>query len=182
MKVVKDSSCRQVTFSKRRSGLFKKANELATLCGSEVGVVVFSPGGKPFSFGQPNVESIANRFLNQESNATTTTSSSSKKKNNNNSNATAIAQKLNQQLNNLVKQLHEEKQRGDSLEKEVIEEKGLFFGCNHDESIDRVDKIELEKMKEALEELKERVKEQAREMEALSSLLMLSNVIEPPTN
>ncbi|CAI0415295.1 unnamed protein product [Linum tenue] len=32
MKMVTDRSCRQVTFSKRRTGLFKKANELATLC------------------------------------------------------------------------------------------------------------------------------------------------------
>ncbi|KAJ0010209.1 hypothetical protein Pint_33607 [Pistacia integerrima] len=36
----------QVTFSKRRSGLFKKASELCTLCGAEVALVVFSPGKK----------------------------------------------------------------------------------------------------------------------------------------
>ncbi|BBN69862.1 AGAMOUS-like 62 [Prunus dulcis] len=36
----------QVTFSKRRSGLFKKASELCTLCGAEVAIIVFSPGRK----------------------------------------------------------------------------------------------------------------------------------------
>ncbi|KAL8459992.1 hypothetical protein ACS0TY_031006 [Phlomoides rotata] len=54
----------QVTFSKRRVGLFKKASELSTLCGAESAVVVFSPGKKPYSFGNPSVETIANRFLN----------------------------------------------------------------------------------------------------------------------
>ncbi|KAL8459780.1 hypothetical protein ACS0TY_031629 [Phlomoides rotata] len=54
----------QVTFSKRRAGLFKKASELSTLCGAESAVVVFSPGEKPHSFGNPSVETITNRFLN----------------------------------------------------------------------------------------------------------------------
>ncbi|KAI3445361.1 hypothetical protein Pfo_002026 [Paulownia fortunei] len=55
----------QVTFSKRRAGLFKKASELSTLCGAETAVVVFSPGNKAHSFGHPNVETISNRFLNE---------------------------------------------------------------------------------------------------------------------
>nr|GME04954.1 agamous-like MADS-box protein AGL62 [Ipomoea batatas] len=53
----------QVTFSKRRSGLFKKASELCILCGVEVAIIVFSPAGKVFSFGHPNVELITDRFL-----------------------------------------------------------------------------------------------------------------------
>lgn len=53
----------QVTFSKRRSGLFKKASELCTLCGANVAIIVFSPAGKVFSFGHPDVESIVDRFF-----------------------------------------------------------------------------------------------------------------------
>ncbi|KAL1534478.1 MADS-box transcription factor 51-like [Salvia divinorum] len=53
----------QVTFSKRRAGVFKKASELSTLCGAESAILVFSPGNKPHSFGHPNVETVANRFL-----------------------------------------------------------------------------------------------------------------------
>ncbi|KAL8460015.1 hypothetical protein ACS0TY_031796 [Phlomoides rotata] len=53
-----------VTFSKRRAGLFKKASELNTICGAESAVVVFSPAEKPHAFGNPNVETIENRFLN----------------------------------------------------------------------------------------------------------------------
>lgn len=52
-----------VTFSKRRSGLFKKASELSTLCGAEVTIIVFSPGKKVFSFGHPCVEQVIDRFL-----------------------------------------------------------------------------------------------------------------------
>ncbi|CAI0451924.1 unnamed protein product [Linum tenue] len=65
MKMVTDRSCRQVTFSKRRTGLFKKANELATLCAVQIAIIVFSPGGKPFSFGNPGVEPVVGRFLNR---------------------------------------------------------------------------------------------------------------------
>ena len=52
----------QVTFSKRRSGLFKKASELCTLCGVEIAIVVFSPADKAFSFGHPEVESLIDRY------------------------------------------------------------------------------------------------------------------------
>jgi len=37
---------RQVTFSKRRRGLFKKANELSTLCDADIALIVFSSTGK----------------------------------------------------------------------------------------------------------------------------------------
>ncbi|XP_061352951.1 agamous-like MADS-box protein AGL29 [Gastrolobium bilobum] len=64
--MVKDTNTRQVTFSKRRTGLFKKANELSILCGAEVAIVVFSPGNKPYSFGHPGVDAVANNFFQQE--------------------------------------------------------------------------------------------------------------------
>ena len=64
MAKMENESNLQVTFSKRRSGLFKKASELNTLCGADIAVVVFSPGGKVYSFGHPNVENVLNRFKN----------------------------------------------------------------------------------------------------------------------
>ncbi|XP_010909934.1 agamous-like MADS-box protein AGL62 [Elaeis guineensis] len=63
IKRIESEEARQVCFSKRRAGLFKKANELSILCGAEIGVIVFSPAGKPFSFGHPSVDSIIDRFL-----------------------------------------------------------------------------------------------------------------------
>ncbi|CAI9095408.1 OLC1v1031357C1 [Oldenlandia corymbosa var. corymbosa] len=55
----------QVTFSKRRVGLFKKASELCTLTGSEVAIVVFSPGSKAYSFGSPSVSEILEKYETQ---------------------------------------------------------------------------------------------------------------------
>ncbi|KAL6545877.1 hypothetical protein OROGR_009751 [Orobanche gracilis] len=52
----------QVTFSKRRSNLFKKASELCTLCGCEAAIVVFSPADKVSCFGHPNVQTVIDRF------------------------------------------------------------------------------------------------------------------------
>ncbi|XP_042990314.1 agamous-like MADS-box protein AGL16 isoform X5 [Carya illinoinensis] len=47
---IDNSTSRQVTFSKRRNGLLKKAKELAILCDAEVGVVIFSSTGKLHDF------------------------------------------------------------------------------------------------------------------------------------
>ncbi|CAI9089824.1 OLC1v1024464C1, partial [Oldenlandia corymbosa var. corymbosa] len=57
----------QVTFSKRRVGLFKKASELCTLTGSEFAIVVFSPGSKVYSFGSPSVSHILEKYETQAS-------------------------------------------------------------------------------------------------------------------
>lgn len=51
----------QVTFSKRKSGLQKKAAELSLLCGSPVAVVIFSPGRKVFALGTPSVDHVLRR-------------------------------------------------------------------------------------------------------------------------
>ncbi|WCJ42373.1 Agamous-like MADS-box protein AGL61 [Euphorbia peplus] len=65
IKRIMDEDDRIITFSKRRSGIYKKASDLVTLCGVEIGILVFSPAGKPFSFGHPSLESITNRLLGQ---------------------------------------------------------------------------------------------------------------------
>lgn len=50
IKKIENVSSRQVTFSKRRAGLLKKAKELAILCDAEVGVIIFSSTGKLYEF------------------------------------------------------------------------------------------------------------------------------------
>ncbi|GAB2268079.1 hypothetical protein Dimus_003057 [Dionaea muscipula] len=55
----------QVTFSKRRLGLFKKASELCTLYGVEIVIIVFSPAQKVFSFSHPDVDILADRFFSR---------------------------------------------------------------------------------------------------------------------
>ncbi|EAZ35561.1 hypothetical protein OsJ_19847 [Oryza sativa Japonica Group] len=50
MRRIEDTTRRQVTFSKRRKGLLKKASELSVLCDAEVALLVFSPRGRFFHF------------------------------------------------------------------------------------------------------------------------------------
>ncbi|XP_024398543.1 agamous-like MADS-box protein AGL61 [Physcomitrium patens] len=67
IKKIENPSARQVCFSKRRGGLIKKASELSILCGSEVGVIVFSQAGKAFSFGHPSIDYVIDKTLSGES-------------------------------------------------------------------------------------------------------------------
>uniref|UniRef100_M8AMY5 MADS-box transcription factor 56 n=1 Tax=Aegilops tauschii TaxID=37682 RepID=M8AMY5_AEGTA len=50
MRRIEDAPSRQVTFSKRRSGLLKKAFELGVLCDAEVALIVFSPRGRLYEY------------------------------------------------------------------------------------------------------------------------------------
>jgi len=50
IKKIDNTAARQVTFSKRRRGLFKKAYELSTLCDAEIALTVFSATGKLFEY------------------------------------------------------------------------------------------------------------------------------------
>ncbi|KAK1269075.1 Agamous-like MADS-box protein AGL62 [Acorus gramineus] len=65
IKRIEKVEARQVSFSKRRYGIFKKASELSILCSADVAIIVFSPGGKAFAFGHPSIESLVDRFLRQ---------------------------------------------------------------------------------------------------------------------
>lgn len=50
MKRIENKINRQVTFSKRRKGLLKKAEELSVMCDAEIALVIFSSRGKPSTF------------------------------------------------------------------------------------------------------------------------------------
>lgn len=111
IKRIENEDDRLITFSKRRSGIYKKASELVTLCGAEVGVLVFSPAGKPFSFGHPSIESVANRFLgkNPPSNDNTHPLVEAHRK--------VRINELNQQHNEQINQLEAEKEREKMLKR-----------------------------------------------------------------
>ncbi|KAF5748909.1 fruitful 1 [Tripterygium wilfordii] len=47
---IENKVSRQVTFSKRRTGLLKKAHEISVLCDADVALIVFSNKGKLFEF------------------------------------------------------------------------------------------------------------------------------------
>ncbi|XP_071701940.1 agamous-like MADS-box protein AGL27 isoform X2 [Rutidosis leptorrhynchoides] len=66
MKRIEDKSSRQVTFPKRRSGLFKKARHLSVICDVDIAVIVFSARGKLYESSSSrtnnSVEQILSRY------------------------------------------------------------------------------------------------------------------------
>ncbi|KAJ4768741.1 MADS-box transcription factor TaAGL41 [Rhynchospora pubera] len=59
---IEDKTSRQVRFSKRRSGLFKKAFELAILCDAEVALLVFSAAGKLYEYSSSSIEETYSHY------------------------------------------------------------------------------------------------------------------------
>ncbi|KAL2579315.1 hypothetical protein AAZV13_15G056300 [Glycine max] len=59
---IDNSTSRQVTFSKRRNGLLKKARELSILCDAEVGLMVFSSTGKLYDYASTSMKSVIERY------------------------------------------------------------------------------------------------------------------------
>ncbi|KAI5655226.1 hypothetical protein M9H77_32413 [Catharanthus roseus] len=65
IKRIENTTNRQVTFSKRRNGLIKKAYELSVLCDVDVALLMFSPSGRLSFFSRKrSVEEIVERYVN----------------------------------------------------------------------------------------------------------------------
>lgn len=75
LKRIENATSRQVTFSKRRNGLLKKAYELSVLCDAEVGLMIFSPRGKLYEFANPSMQKMLEKYkkCSLESDITNTT-------------------------------------------------------------------------------------------------------------
>ncbi|XP_027078661.1 MADS-box protein SVP [Coffea eugenioides] len=58
---IDNATARQVTFSKRRRGLFKKAEELSVLCDADVALILFSSTGKLFEYSSSSMKEILER-------------------------------------------------------------------------------------------------------------------------
>ncbi|MCO5612869.1 hypothetical protein L7F22_067140 [Adiantum nelumboides] len=59
---IENTTSRQVTFSKRRSGLLKKAFELSVLCDAQIALIIFSSTGKLFQFSNPNMAKVLEKY------------------------------------------------------------------------------------------------------------------------
>ncbi|KAI9112997.1 hypothetical protein K1719_015929 [Acacia pycnantha] len=73
MKRIENATSRQVTFSKRRNGLLKKAFELSVLCDAEVALIIFSPRGKLYEFASSSMRPTIERYRNHNRDAQTAT-------------------------------------------------------------------------------------------------------------
>ncbi|KAL9685850.1 hypothetical protein QQ045_023304 [Rhodiola kirilowii] len=63
LKRIENKINRQVTFSKRRSGLLKKAHEISVLCEADVALIVFSTKGKLLEYAtDSSMERILERY------------------------------------------------------------------------------------------------------------------------
>ncbi|XP_073118492.1 agamous-like MADS-box protein MADS3 isoform X2 [Henckelia pumila] len=62
LKRIENKINRQVTFSKRRNGLLKKAYELSVLCDAEVALIIFSSRGKLYEFSSTSMTTTLERY------------------------------------------------------------------------------------------------------------------------
>ncbi|KVH89161.1 MADS-box protein SOC1-like [Cynara cardunculus var. scolymus] len=76
MKRIENATSRQVTFSKRRNGLLKKAFELSVLCDAEVSLIIFSPRGKLYEFASSSMQETIERYRSHAKDVQTDNSSS----------------------------------------------------------------------------------------------------------
>ncbi|KAD5316974.1 hypothetical protein R6Q59_032242 [Mikania micrantha] len=65
MKRIENATSRQVTFSKRRNGLLKKAFELSVLCDADVALIIFSSRGKLYEFASSSMQETIERYRSQ---------------------------------------------------------------------------------------------------------------------
>ncbi|XP_021892392.1 agamous-like MADS-box protein AGL62 [Carica papaya] len=146
----------QVTFSKRRAGLFKKASELCTLCGADIAIIVFSPGRKVFSFGHPSVETVVERFISgtppQAASGTMKLIEAHRN---------ASVRELNIQLTQIQNQLETEKKRSEELNqmKKSNESQCWWMAPKEDMSL-----AQLQQLKASLDELKKNVAKHAEKI------------------
>jgi hypothetical protein len=59
---ITDERNRQVTFTKRKTGLMKKAYELSVLCDCEIVIIIFNNNNKLFQYGSSNVDQILLKY------------------------------------------------------------------------------------------------------------------------
>ncbi|KAF8723504.1 hypothetical protein HU200_021451 [Digitaria exilis] len=65
IKRIENPTNRQVTFSKRRNGLIKKAYELSVLCDIDIALIMFSPSERLIHFsGRRRIEDVIMRYIN----------------------------------------------------------------------------------------------------------------------
>ncbi|MCL7028218.1 hypothetical protein MKW94_005731 [Papaver nudicaule] len=170
IKKIEDKASLQVTFSKRKNGLFKKASELSVVCGAQVALILFSPAGKAFTCGHPTPDHIIDRFLNNETGDTDDLSKIHK------GDELYLCQ---QRYMEAQKELDAEKKRGEILEALVNPNEQFQW----DAYIDGLSLEELEKMRCDMEQLKKIVQKRCDEvMGNVDSSSWLTTVPEPVVN
>ncbi|XP_059441854.1 agamous-like MADS-box protein AGL61 [Corylus avellana] len=165
IKQLEEESKKQVTFSKRRAGLFKKAAELCILCGAEVAVIAYSTHGNVFCFGHPDVGAVVDRYLT----GNLCHSSESLDE--------VPVDDFNRQHAEAEKELEMEKKRLKEIErqaKEKVENNGGFWW---EEAVDEdMGLEEMEQYLRALQEVRQKVAARVEEFRMMRASSLLSPV------
>ncbi|CAN6471326.1 unnamed protein product [Victoria cruziana] len=166
IKRITSEEARQVCFSKRRHGLIKKAGELGILCGAEVAIIAFSPAGKAFSYGDPTVDSVINRFRDPSSHVPARS----------NEHLEPTFQELHTQHEKLVQQIEVETKRNQELQKHQQSEEGGHAGLIWDADVDSLTPEQLEEVERALDDMRSALANRANEL-----IMGMAMVHLPPT-
>ncbi|KAK9670679.1 hypothetical protein RND81_13G217400 [Saponaria officinalis] len=127
IKRIENATARQVTFSKRRRGLFKKAEELSVLCDADVALIIFSTSGKLFQFSSSSMKAIIERHKLHSKNLQKMEQPSLKLQLVENSNYTRLSEEIAQKTHQL-RHMRGEELHGLNIEELQELEKNLEFG------------------------------------------------------
>ncbi|XP_058745602.1 MADS-box protein SOC1-like [Vicia villosa] len=142
LKRIENATSRQVTFSKRRNGLMKKAFELSILCDAEVALIVFSTRGRIYEFASSSILETIERYRSRSRINNTPTASESAEK----------TQRLKEEAENMMKKI-------DLLESSKRKFLGEGLGTC---SIDELQRIE-QQMEKSITNIREKKAEVFRE-------------------
>ncbi|KAJ0259795.1 Agamous-like MADS-box protein AGL29 [Hirschfeldia incana] len=173
MEMVQDMNTRQVTFSKRRTGLFKKASELATLCNAEIGILVYSPGGKPYSYGKPNLDAVTERFMKEcnDDSDTGDEEEEEQEEEEGRGKSRPKMKRINERLDGLKREIEAEKKRGEKSQAKLESAGEERFEKK------RIEELTIDELREYMEKLQGihgRIECQASKMQASSCLVHIS--------
>ncbi|GMP26194.1 hypothetical protein CsSME_00002748 [Camellia sinensis var. sinensis] len=134
IKRIENNTSRQVTFSKRRNGLIKKAYELSVLCDIDIALIMFSPSGRLSHFsGKRRIEDVLSRYINladHDRGGPTELNST--------------AEELQQEINNLQHQLQMAEEQLSIFEPDIL-------GCTSMEELESCEKNLLESMNHVIQ-------------------------------
>ncbi|XP_010474126.1 PREDICTED: agamous-like MADS-box protein AGL61 [Camelina sativa] len=117
MKKIENCADRTITFYKCKQKIYNKLSELSLLCGANVGFLVYSNSGIPYTFGSSSFEVISKRFLNSEGSSSTSLPQQS----NIDVHHKEKMEELCQVYNNLIEKVDVEKQKGMTMAKAEAE-------------------------------------------------------------
>lgn len=173
---VEEKSKRNVTFSKRKLGLYNKLTEISLLCQVETALIIKSQNGKLFTCGYPSADAVVHRYLARGS--TPWWRNRSRKKE-----SQGHVEKQRVEYEAVQNQLKEEKQRLQNMIGER-NKSGLCFPPWWNLNTEKMSLEDLEEFKNSLECLKCNlaVAMQEKQLNSVAPQVLLPTNIVPQTS